>query len=106
MAKGKKTEAAAAMRRSREMEAKTLAESHQKVAAMGGSSAIAAQSIDSTDDDSLGCRVFIIRDPAAPLDADVLKRANMTEAEKEQAVPSRWTKGVVPVHDAHDEPHP
>jgi tetratricopeptide (TPR) repeat protein len=84
-AKAKKTEAAAAMRRSREMEAKTLAESHQKVAAMGGSSAIAAQSIDSTDDDSLGGRVFTIRDPAAPLDADVLKRANMTEAEKEQA---------------------
>ncbi len=28
------------------------------------------------------------------------------EAEKEQAAPSHWAKGVVPVHDAHDEPHP
>jgi hypothetical protein len=28
------------------------------------------------------------------------------EAEKEQAASSRWAKGVVPVHDAHDEPHP
>lgn len=28
------------------------------------------------------------------------------EAEKEQARPSRWSKGVLPVHDAHDEPHP
>ncbi len=28
------------------------------------------------------------------------------EAEKQQARPSRWAKGVVPVHDANDEPHP
>jgi len=28
------------------------------------------------------------------------------EAEKEQAAPSAWAKGVLPVHDAHDEPHP
>jgi hypothetical protein len=28
------------------------------------------------------------------------------EAEKEEAGPSPWAKGVVPVHDAHDEPHP
>jgi hypothetical protein len=27
-------------------------------------------------------------------------------AEEEQAGPSRWAKGVVPVHDAVDEPHP
>ena len=84
-AKGKKTEAAAAMQRSREMEAKTLAESHQKVAAMGGSSAIAAQNIDNTDDQISG-RVFTIRDPAAPLAPEALARANMTDAEKEQAI--------------------
>jgi hypothetical protein len=28
------------------------------------------------------------------------------EAEKEQAGPSKWAKRVVPVHDAHDDPHP
>ena len=29
------------------------------------------------------------------------------EREKERAAgPSRWAKSVVPVHDAHDEPHP
>jgi hypothetical protein len=28
------------------------------------------------------------------------------EAEKDQAGPSRWAKREVPVHDAHDEPHP
>jgi len=28
------------------------------------------------------------------------------EKEKEQAGASRWAKGVVPVHDGHDEPHP
>jgi hypothetical protein len=28
------------------------------------------------------------------------------DAEKEQAAPSRWGKSEVPVHDAHDEPHP
>jgi len=28
------------------------------------------------------------------------------QTEKEKARPSRWAKGVVPVHDAHDEPHP
>src|SRR5215510_7847700 len=67
------------------MEAKTLADSHKKVAAMGGSSAIAVQNIESTDDDSVAARVFTIRDPAAPLDSDVLARANMTEAEKEQS---------------------
>ena len=27
------------------------------------------------------------------------------EAEKDQAAPSTWAKRVVPVHDAHDEPH-
>jgi hypothetical protein len=26
------------------------------------------------------------------------------EKEKEQADPPRWAKGVVPVHDGHDEP--
>ena len=28
------------------------------------------------------------------------------EAEKEQAGASLWAKGVLPVHDAHDDPHP
>ena len=28
------------------------------------------------------------------------------EKEKERAGPSKWAKGVVPVHDGHDEPHP
>jgi tetratricopeptide (TPR) repeat protein len=83
-AKGNKSEAAAAMQRSREMEAKTLAESHQKVAAMGGGSAIAIQNIDS-EEDSVAARVFAIRDPAAALDPDVAARANMTEAERAQA---------------------
>jgi hypothetical protein len=27
-------------------------------------------------------------------------------AEKERAGPSRWAKREVPVHDAHDDPHP
>ena len=28
------------------------------------------------------------------------------EAEKDEAGPSRWAKREVPVHDAHDDPHP
>ncbi len=28
------------------------------------------------------------------------------EKETEEAGPSAWAKGVLPVHDAHDEPHP
>lgn len=84
-AKGKKTEAAAAMQRSREMEVKTLAESHQKIAAMAGSSAIPAQSIDNEEDDSAKTIVHTVKDPAAPLDPAVVERANMTVAEKEEA---------------------
>jgi hypothetical protein len=43
---------------------------------------------------------------------DEAERAAIAEAleeeekEKERAAPSSWAKGVVPVHDAHDEPHP
>lgn len=84
-AKGKKTEAAAAMQRSREMEVKTLAESHQKIAAMGGSSAIPTQNIENEEDDSAKAAIHTVNDPAAPLDPAVVERANMTEAEKQQA---------------------
>ena len=44
-----------------------------------------------------------------PDDADRAAIAAALEAEekeKEQAGASRWAKGVVPVHDGHDEPHP
>src|SRR5438067_3303351 len=84
-AKGKKSEAALAMQRSREMEAKTLAESHQKIAAMGGSSAIPTQSVENTEGDSVDAGVRSINDPAAPLDPALVERANMSDAEKEQA---------------------
>ncbi|HEX7961773.1 MAG TPA: tetratricopeptide repeat protein [Terriglobales bacterium] len=84
-AKGKKTESAAAIQRSREMEVKTLAESHQKIAAMGGSSAIPAQSIDNEEDETAKTALHTVKDPAAPLDPAVVERANMTDAEKQRA---------------------
>jgi len=83
--KGKKNEAAAAMQRSREMEAKTLAESQQKIAAMGGSSAIPTQNLENEEDDSAKAAIRSVKDPAAPLDLAIVERANMTNAEKEQA---------------------
>src|SRR5262249_40110878 len=43
-----------------------------------------AQDIDNGDDSVTG-RVFTIRDPAAPLAPETLARANMTDAEKQQA---------------------
>ena len=44
-----------------------------------------------------------------PDDAERAAIAAALEAEakeKEQADPSAWARGVVPVHDANDEPHP
>ena len=42
--------------------------------------------------------MVVLRDP---------KPEEIEEAkEKEKAGPSRWIKGVVPVLDAHDDPHP
>jgi hypothetical protein len=48
----------------------------------------------------------ITPEPAEAERAAIAAALEAEEAEKEQAGPSRWAKGVVPVHDAHDEPHP
>jgi len=81
-AKGKREEAALAMQRAREMEAKTLAESHQKIAAMGGASKLeVADIVDDTSDVAFDH----VLDPASKLDAQTLARANLTDSEKEEA---------------------
>jgi hypothetical protein len=38
--------------------------------------------------------------------AAIAEALDAEEKAKEQAGASPWAKGVVPVHDAHDEPHP
>jgi hypothetical protein len=48
----------------------------------------------------------ITPEPADAERAAIAAALEAEEAEKEQADPSEWAKGVVPVHDAHDEPHP
>ena len=48
----------------------------------------------------------ITPDPDEAERAAIAVALEAEEAEKEQAGPSRWAKGVVPVHDAQDEPHP
>jgi hypothetical protein len=41
-----------------------------------------------------------------PTDAERAAIAAALEAEQDQAGASSWAKREVPVHDAHDEPHP
>jgi hypothetical protein len=49
----------------------------------------------------------ITPEPDAAERAAIVKALDEEEKETAQvAVPSRWAKRVVPVHDAHDEPHP